>query len=48
MDPLLELRSTVARLGKVTPGVRMRARIASSDEFGELAQDLNAFLEPAG
>jgi len=44
LDPLLTLRGTVARLAQ---GERLttRARVDSSDEFGELAHDLNTFLD---
>ncbi len=45
MAPLLSLRSAVSRLGKGTSGLRIRAPVASADEFGELAHDLNAFLD---
>jgi HAMP domain-containing protein len=45
MTPLLSLRSAVSRLGKGTSGLRIRARVVSADEFGELAHDLNAFLD---
>ncbi len=45
MAPLLSLRSAVARLGKGTSGLRIRAEVASADEFGELAHDLNSFLD---
>lgn len=44
LDPLLTLRGTVARLAQ---GERLttRARVDSRDEFGELAHDLNTFLD---
>ncbi len=35
----------MARLGKGTSGLRIRAEVASADEFGELAHDLNSFLD---
>lgn len=45
MEPLLSLRAAVAGLakGKLTFGAR--ARVKSADEFGELAANLNAFLD---
>ena len=45
MAPLLSLRSAVARLSKGTSGLNIRAEVASADEFGELAHDLNSFLD---
>lgn len=45
MAPLLSLRSAVARLGLGSAGLRTRARVVSADEFGELAHDLNTFLD---
>lgn len=45
MAPLLSLRSAVARLGLGTSGLRIRAQVVSSDEFGELAHNLNGFLD---
>jgi len=48
MEPLLSLRSTVARLAKGVMDLGPRARVKSDDEFGELAQDLNHFLDRIG
>jgi hypothetical protein len=48
MQPLLELRATVARLAKGRLDLSRRAEAKSSDEFGELATDLNLFLERVG
>lgn len=48
MEPLLELRATVARLAKGRLDLSRRAEAKSSDEFGELATDLNLFLERVG
>ena len=45
MAPLLSLRSTIAALGKAGSDLSSRARIESHDEFGELAHDLNLFLD---
>ncbi len=45
MEPLLSLRGAVARLADGTGGVGVRAEVRSSDEFGELAHDLNTFLD---
>ncbi|MDX1675393.1 MAG: HAMP domain-containing protein, partial [Longimicrobiales bacterium] len=45
MEPLLSLRGAVARLADGSGGLRTRAEVRSSDEFGELAHDLNAFLD---
>jgi hypothetical protein len=45
MEPLLTLRATVARLAKGRLDLSQRAEARSSDEFGELATDLNLFLE---
>lgn len=45
MEPLLALRSTVARLAKGIFNLSHRAKVNSADEFGELAQDLNHFLD---
>ncbi len=45
MEPLLRLRSTVARLAKGRLDLSQRAEPRSSDEFGELAIDLNHFLD---
>lgn len=45
MEPLLSLRSTVSGLAKGVIDLSPRARIKSEDEFGELALDLNHFLD---
>lgn len=45
MEPLLSLRSTVSRLAKGVMDLSPRAAANSADEFGELAQDLNHFLD---
>jgi methyl-accepting chemotaxis protein len=45
MEPLLALRSTVSRLAKGVMDLSPRAAVNSADEFGELAQDLNHFLD---
>jgi methyl-accepting chemotaxis protein len=45
MAPLLALRSTVAGLAKGVMDLSPRAAVATEDEFGELARDLNHFLD---
>ena len=45
MEPLLRLRSMLARLAKGTFDLSQRAEARSDDEFGELATDLNHFLD---
>ena len=45
MEPLLALRSTVSGLAKGVMDLSPRAAVRSEDEFGELAQDLNHFLD---
>jgi methyl-accepting chemotaxis protein len=45
MEPLLTLRGTVAALAKGVMDLRPRAGVNTADEFGELAQDLNHFLD---
>jgi methyl-accepting chemotaxis protein len=45
MAPLLALRSTVASLAKGVMDLSPRAAVATEDEFGELARDLNHFLD---
>lgn len=45
MEPLLSLRSTVSRLAKGIIDLSHRAKVKSADEFGELALDLNHFLD---
>jgi HAMP domain-containing protein len=45
MEPLLRLRSTVARLAKGRLDLTQRAVAKTDDEFGELAVDLNHFLD---
>jgi methyl-accepting chemotaxis protein len=48
MAPLLTLRSTVSSLAKGVMDLRPRAQVNTADEFGELAQDLNHFLDRIG
>jgi methyl-accepting chemotaxis protein len=45
MAPLLYLRTTVAELSRGVMDLSPRAKVKSHDEFGELAQDLNHFLD---
>jgi len=45
MEPLLSLRSTTAALAKGVMNLSPRAQVNSVDEFGELAADLNHFLD---
>ena len=45
MAPMLSLRATVAGLAKGVMDLSPRARVNTEDEFGELAQDLNHFLD---
>jgi methyl-accepting chemotaxis protein len=45
MAPLLSLRSTVSRLARGLMDLSPRAKVIGRDEFGELAQDLNHFLD---
>ena len=45
MAPLLSLRSTVSRLARGLMDLSPRAKVTGQDEFGELAQDLNYFLD---
>jgi len=45
MEPLLSLRSTVSRLARGLMDLSPRAKVNGRDEFGELAQDLNYFLD---
>ena len=45
MEPLLALRSTVAGLARGVMDLSPRAMANTADEFGELAQDLNHFLD---
>lgn len=45
MEPMLSLRDTVAGLAKGVMDLSPRARVKTEDEFGELAQDLNHFLD---
>ena len=45
MEPLLALRSTVSGLSRGVMDLSPRASVKSEDEFGELAQDLNHFLD---
>jgi hypothetical protein len=48
MEPLLALRSTVSGLAKGLMDLSPRATVNTADEFGELAQDLNHFLDRIG
>lgn len=45
MQPLLSLRTTVAGLAKGVMDLSPRAKVKTEDEFGELAEDLNHFLD---
>jgi methyl-accepting chemotaxis protein len=45
MAPLLSLRSTVSQLARGLMDLSPRAKVDGNDEFGELAQDLNHFLD---
>jgi methyl-accepting chemotaxis protein len=45
MEPLLALRATIGRLSKAGANLGHRAVVKSSDEFGELANDINHFLD---
>jgi hypothetical protein len=45
MEPLLSLRATIGRLSKAGANLGHRAVVKSSDEFGELANDINHFLD---
>jgi len=45
MTPLLSLRSTVSRLARGVMDLSPRAKVNGADEFAELAQDLNHFLD---
>ncbi len=45
MEPLLSLQSTVGVLAKAGTTLSQRAPVKSRDEFGELARDLNLFLD---
>ena len=45
MQPLLSLRDTVAALARGVMDLSPRARVKTEDEFAELAQDLNHFLD---
>lgn len=44
MAPLLSLRAAVSRMAKGEHLPQIHAKVNSSDEFGELANDLNLFL----
>jgi methyl-accepting chemotaxis protein len=48
MEPLLVLRATVSGLAKGVMNLGPRAAVRTADEFGELAQDLNHFLDRIG
>jgi hypothetical protein len=48
MEPLLALRSTVSGLARGVMDLSPRAAVNTHDEFGELAQDLNHFLDRIG
>ena len=45
MEPLLELRSVVSSLTKSNQGLSHRVKVKSNDEFGELALNVNDFLD---
>jgi len=45
MAPLLALRQTVSSLARGVMDLRPRADVRTADEFGELARDLNHFLD---
>jgi len=45
MEPVNALRATVSVLAKAGSRLTHRARVRSRDEFGELARDLNLFLD---
>lgn len=45
MEPVLTLRSAVAGLARGAADLGVRAPVQSPDEFGELASDLNRFLD---
>jgi hypothetical protein len=45
MEPLLSLRAMINLLSKGASDLSHRAAIKSHDEFGELARDLNLFLD---
>jgi len=45
MEPLHTLRSVVSRLSRAGNDLSLRAPIKGTDEFGELASDLNQFLD---
>ncbi len=45
MAPLLALRATVSSLARGVMDLRPRADVRTEDEFGELARDLNHFLD---
>ncbi len=45
MEPLLRLRHTLARLAKGHLDLSLRVEAKSDDEFGEVALDLNHFME---
>jgi hypothetical protein len=48
MAPLLALRATVSGLARGVMDLRPRADVRTEDEFGELARDLNHFLDRIG
>lgn len=45
MEPLLSLRAMISLLAKGASDLSHRAAVKSHDEFGELARDLNLFLD---
>ena len=45
MQPLLDLRSTVSSLARGLMDISPRTKTNSEDEFGDLATDLNHFLD---
>lgn len=48
MEPLMSLRAAVGSLANAGSDLAIRAKVASHDEFGELAEDLNQFLDRIG
>jgi len=45
MAPLIGLRTAVSELSKAGATLRIRAEVRSGDEFGQLAHDINLFLD---
>lgn len=48
MEPLMSLRAAVGSLANAGSDLAIRAKVGSHDEFGELAEDLNQFLDRIG